>query len=114
MNRSGPRAKAFDTRRYSDHTAFVQTQTVRLAPDVARFFKTPEDVNNALRQVIALATLVKEKEAEAKANEAAAEGEEAAEAEEADAMEDAAADEVETAEVEAAGEAEQAPEQKAE
>ena len=62
--RSGPRARAVETRRYADRTAFVQTASVRLDADVARFFKTPEDVNSALRQVIALSRLVRERQAE--------------------------------------------------
>ena len=33
-DRSGPRAKSFETRRYTDRAAFVQTQTVRLDADV--------------------------------------------------------------------------------
>ncbi len=52
---SGPRAKAFEVRRHTDRNAFVQTATVRLDADVAEFFKTPEAVNGALRQLIALA-----------------------------------------------------------
>ena len=62
--RSGPRARAVETRRFADRTAFVQTASVRLDADVARFFKTPEDVNSALRQVIALSRLVRERQAE--------------------------------------------------
>lgn len=57
--RSGPRAKAFEVRKFSDRNAFVQTATVRLEADVAEFFKTPEAVNAALRQVIALADLIR-------------------------------------------------------
>ena len=57
--RSGPRAKAVETRRFAERNAFVQTATVRLDADVAKYFKTAEDVNQALRQVIALAALVK-------------------------------------------------------
>lgn len=57
--RSGPRAKAFEVRKHSDRNAFVQTATVRLDADVAEFFKSPEAVNAALRQVIALADLIR-------------------------------------------------------
>ena len=57
--RSGPRAKAVDKRRFSDRAAFVQNATVRLDTDVAKFFKSAEDVNAALRMVIALSKTVK-------------------------------------------------------
>lgn len=71
-DRSGPRAKAVETRRFADRQAFVQTQTVRLDADVAAYFSDPAAVNAALRQVIALAGLVKKAEEEKKAAEAAA------------------------------------------
>ncbi len=70
-DRSGPRAKAVETRRFADRQAFVQTQTVRLDADVAAYFSDPAAVNAALRQVIALAGLVKKAEEEKKAAEAA-------------------------------------------
>lgn len=57
--RSGPRAKAVDKRRFSDRSAFMQNATVRLDADVAKYFKTAEDVNAALRMVIALTKTVK-------------------------------------------------------
>lgn len=57
---SGPRAKAFESRRYADREAFQKTATVRLAPDVARYFSTPDAVNEALRALISVAGLVKE------------------------------------------------------
>lgn len=63
--RSGPRARAVDKRRFSDRAAFVQNATVRLDPDVAAYFKSSEDVNAALRIVIALAKTVKTTEAKA-------------------------------------------------
>lgn len=71
-DRSGPRAKAMETRRFTDRQAFVQTQTVRLDADVAQYFSDPAAVNAALRQVIALAGLVKKAEEEKKAAQAAA------------------------------------------
>ena len=71
-DRSGPRAKAVETRRFADRQAFVQTQTVRLDADVAAYFSDPAAVNAALRQVIALAGLVKKAEEEKKAAEAVA------------------------------------------
>ena len=70
-DRSGPRAKAVETRRFADRQAFVQTQTVRLDADVAAYFSDPAAVNAALRQVIALAGLVKKAEEEKKAAEVA-------------------------------------------
>lgn len=57
--RSGPRARAVDKRRFSDRAAFVNNATVRLDGDVAKYFKTSEDVNAALRMVIALSKTVK-------------------------------------------------------
>ena len=70
-DRSGPRAKAVETRRFADRQAFVQTQTVRLDADVAAYFSDPAAVNAALRKVIALSGLVKKAEEEKKAAEAA-------------------------------------------
>lgn len=109
-DRSGPRAKAFETRRYTDRVAFVQTQTVRLDADVAAYFADAEAVNAALRQIIAISRLVKDEAAKAEAvrdqkaqaqaavAEEAAEGEEVAlETEAADAEEAAAAPEAEAA-----------------
>lgn len=55
-----------DKRRFSDRAAFVQNATVRLDSDVARYFKSSEDVNAALRMVIALTKTVKAEEAPAK------------------------------------------------
>ena len=55
---SGPRARAFDRRRYTDHAAFVKTATVRLDPDVAEFFHSAKAVNEALRGILALTKLV--------------------------------------------------------
>lgn len=109
-DRSGPRAKAFETRRYTDRAAFVQTQTVRLDADVAAYFADAEAVNAALRQIIAISRLVKDEAAKAEAvrdqkaqaqaavAEEAAEGEEVAlETEAADAEEAVAAPEAEAA-----------------
>lgn len=109
-DRSGPRAKAFETRLYTDRAAFVQTQTVRLDADVAAYFADAEAVNAALRQIIAISRLVKDEAAKAEAvrdqkaqaqaavAEEAAEGEEVAlETEAADAEEAAAAPEAEAA-----------------
>ena len=57
-SQSGPRARAFDRRRYTDHAAFVKTATVRLDPDVAEFFHSAQAVNEALRGILALTKLV--------------------------------------------------------
>ncbi|MCF0252918.1 MAG: hypothetical protein HUK26_01115, partial [Duodenibacillus sp.] len=56
---TGPRARAFDERRRNDHAAYVQSQTVRLDADVAKHFADARAVNEALRQLIAIAGLVK-------------------------------------------------------
>lgn len=56
---SGPRMRAAEKRRFSDRTAFVQTATVRLAPDVAKYFKDADSVNEALRRLIQISALVK-------------------------------------------------------
>ena len=63
--RSGPRARAVDRRRFTDHADFVKTATVRLDADVAPYFKTAADVNEALRHVIALSELAKKAQSEA-------------------------------------------------
>ena len=47
----------------------MQNATVRLDSDVARYFKSSEDVNVALRMVIALTKTVKTEETPAKAEE---------------------------------------------
>ncbi len=92
---SGTRAKSFDKRRFSDRNAFVQTATVRLDADVAKFFKTAEEVNAALRQVIALAALVKqpaeekEQEADVAEQEVLEQGDEGLEMSQGEAEEDA-------------------------
>ena len=109
-DRSGPRAKAIDTRRYTARVACVKTQAVRLGADVAAYFADAEAVNAALRQIIAISRLVKDEAAKAEAvrdqkaqaqaavAEEAAEGEEVAlETEAADAEEAAAAPEAEAA-----------------
>ena len=55
--RSGPRARAAEIRRFSDRASFVRSSVVRLDPDVAACFRTAEEVNDALRGMIALAGL---------------------------------------------------------
>lgn len=57
-SQSGPRARAFDRRRFTDRAAFVKTATVRLDPDVAEFFHSAEAVNTALRGLVDLAKLL--------------------------------------------------------
>ena len=56
---SGPRARAVQVRKYVDKNIYASRLSVRLDADVAKYFKTPEDVNAALRQVIELSKLVK-------------------------------------------------------
>ena len=62
-------ASRLPERRFSDRAAFVQNATVRLDLDVARYFKSSEDVNVALRMVIALTKTVKTEETPAKVEE---------------------------------------------
>ena len=96
--RSGPRAKAVDKRRFSDRAAYASNATVRLEEDVAKYFKSAEEVNAALRLVIELTKTVRADEAPVQ---------------EAQASEDADAAEVETTE-EAVDEADEAPTPEAE
>ena len=62
----GGRFEEFGRGRGEGRAAFVQNATVRLDSDVARYFKSSEDVNAALRMVIALTKTVKAEEAPAK------------------------------------------------
>ncbi len=58
---SGPRARAFEKHRYTDHAAFVKTATVRLDPDVAQAFRSSEAVNAALRALLQAASHIEAK-----------------------------------------------------
>ncbi len=62
---SGPRARAFEKHRYTDHAAFVKTATVRLDADVAQAFRSSEAVNAALRALLQAASFIEVKKEEA-------------------------------------------------
>ena len=57
--RSGPRARALETRRFSERSDFAKNAVVKLDADIADYFKSAEDVNKALRLVIELGRLAK-------------------------------------------------------
>ncbi len=57
--RSGPRARALETRRFSDRSDFARQGVVRLDWDVASYFESAEAVNAALRSLIQAAQQVK-------------------------------------------------------
>ena len=59
--RSGPRARALETRRFSERSDFAKNAVVKLDADIADYFKSAEDVNKALRLVIELGRLAKKK-----------------------------------------------------
>lgn len=61
---SGPRARAFEKHRYTDHAAFVKTATVRLDPDIAQAFRSSEAVNAALRALLQAASNIEVKKEE--------------------------------------------------
>jgi len=61
---SGPRARAFEKHRYTDHAAFVKTATVRLDPDIAQAFRSSEAVNAALRALLQAAANIEVKKEE--------------------------------------------------
>ena len=50
--RSGPRARAFETRRYAERSDFAKNAVVRIDADLADFFGSPEAVNKALRALV--------------------------------------------------------------
>lgn len=50
--RSGPRARAFDTRRFAQRSDFAKNAMVKIDSDIADFFGSPEAVNNALRALV--------------------------------------------------------------
>ncbi len=93
---SGPRARAFEKHRYTDHAAFVKTATVRLDPDVAQAFRSSEAVNAALRALLQAASHI-----EVKKEEASTEGVETQSLEALDVAEDEATEEVDQAQAEA-------------
>ena len=58
-NRSGPRARAYDTRRFAERSEFARNAMVKIDSDIADFFGSPEAVNQALRLLIDAARTVK-------------------------------------------------------
>lgn len=62
--RSGPRARAMETRRYAERSEFEKNAMVRLAPDVAMYFESARQVNEVLRGLIALQSQMKIKKQE--------------------------------------------------
>lgn len=67
--RSGPRARALETRRYADRSDFAKQGIVHLDPDVADYFENVEAVNSALRLLIQSSLLLKGKKQEAEPSE---------------------------------------------
>lgn len=65
--RSGPRARALETRRFSERSDFAKNAVVKLDADIADYFKSAEDVNKALRLVIELGRLAKKPEVKTEA-----------------------------------------------
>lgn len=57
--RSGPRARAYDTRRFAERSEFARNAMVKIDSDIADFFGSPEAVNQALRLLIDVARTVK-------------------------------------------------------
>ncbi len=56
--RSGPRARAYDERRYVERSDFAKNAVVRIDSDIADFFGSPEAVNKALRLLVDAARVV--------------------------------------------------------
>ena len=65
--RSGPRARALETRRFSERSDFAKNAVVKLDAGIADYFKSAEDVNKALRLVIELGRLAKKPEGKTEA-----------------------------------------------
>ena len=57
--RSGPRARAYDTRRFAERSEFARNAMVKIDSDIADFLGSPEAVNQALRLLIDAARTVK-------------------------------------------------------
>ena len=57
--RSGPRARAYDTRRFAERSEFARNAMVKIDSDIADFFGSHEAVNQALRLLIDAARTVK-------------------------------------------------------
>lgn len=108
--RSGPRARALETRRFSERSDFAKNAVVKLDADIADYFKSAEDVNKALRLVIELGRLAKKPEVKTEAEKVEQAEAPAVAAEEAMFTEDVFEDE----DVEAVAEAEETAEAKSE
>ena len=57
--RSGPRARALETRRFSERSDFAKSGIVKLDADLADYFENAEAVNKALRMLVEASRLVK-------------------------------------------------------
>ncbi|EJW98525.1 hypothetical protein EVA_13367, partial [gut metagenome] len=57
--RSGPRARALETRRFSERSDFAKNAVVKLDADLADYFESAEAVNKALRLLVEASRLVK-------------------------------------------------------
>lgn len=57
--RSGPRARAYDARRFAERSDFARNAMVKIDSDIADFFGSPEAVNQALRLLVDAARVVK-------------------------------------------------------
>lgn len=112
--RSGPRARALETRRFSERSDFAKNAVVKLDADIADYFKSAEDVNKALRLVIELGRLAKKPEVKTEAEKVEQAEAPAVAAEEAMFTEDVFEDEDEEAVAEAEETAEAKSEDKAE
>ena len=106
----GPRARALETRRFSERSDFAKNAVVKLDADIADYFKSAEDVNKALRLVIELGRLAKKPEVKTEAEKVEQAEAPAVAAEEAMFTEDVFEDE----DVEAVAEAEETAEAKSE
>lgn len=63
--RSGPRARALETRRFADRSDFAKNAMVRLDADIADYFENAEAVNKVLRMFVEASLLVKKPEPKA-------------------------------------------------
>ena len=86
--RSGPRARAYDERRYVERSDFAKNAVVRIDSDIADFFGSPEAVNKALRLLVDAARVVNFKRPEKASAEEAIEPETAAQIFASDDLED--------------------------
>lgn len=57
--RSGPRARALETRRFSERSDFAKNAVVKLDADLADYFESAEAVNKALRMLVEASRLIK-------------------------------------------------------